>query len=163
MFLQGFGIRQMSADPRAIVASVGLGEDILGAENALPEYLDKQKQLIGQALKQSFFAGPQPIAFPGADEAFLFLVRHEVESIGAMTHIQTYARQGLWLGIVTFTARHSDVAAIRPGYDAFVNGLHIAPSHSPQPAPVASVHRGGQPTGGPIAAKGDLACRRQLA
>jgi len=140
MFLHGFGIRQMSADPRAIVASVGLGEDVLGAESALPEYMEKQKQLIGQALKEPFFAGPQPTEFRGADEAFLFLVRHEVESMGTMTHVQTYARQGLWVGILTLTARYSDVAEIRPGYDAFVKGLNIAPSQAPQPVPAASVN-----------------------
>ena len=129
-FLQGFGIRQVSADPNIVAASVGLGEDSLTAEDALPEYIEKQKKLIEHALKNTAFAGPQPLAFPGADQALLFMVRHEIEGAGNMTHIQTYVRCGLWLGIITFTALHVKVPAARPDYDAFVKGLHIAP-HPP--------------------------------
>jgi hypothetical protein len=149
MFLQGFGIRRMTADPRAVAASVSLGEDSLAAENALPEYIERQKQLIGQTLREPLFAGPRPVAFRGADEAFMFLVRHQVESAGSMTHIQTYARRGLWLGIVTFTALHAEIPATRPDYDAFVKGLNIAPPPQAQQAnPAAPSQPGNQQPAG---------------
>ena len=135
-FLQGFGIRRNTADPRAVTASVGLGEDGLAAEDALPEYIVRQRKLIEQTLKSTVFAGPQEVAFSNADQALLFMVRHELEGAGSMTHIQTYVRQSLWLGIVTFTAPHTEVPAARAGYDAFVKGLLIAPrAQAVQPNP----------------------------
>lgn len=126
-FLQGFGIRQMTADPNIVAASVGLGEDSLTVEDALPEYIEKQKKLIEHTLKNTTFAGPQLLSYPSADQALLFMVRHEMEGARNMTHVQTYVRCGLWLGIITFTALHDRVAAARPDYDAFVKGLHITP------------------------------------
>ncbi len=133
MLIQSFGIRQITSDSRAVAPSVGLGEDALAAEISLPEYIEKQKQLIGKALKEPAFAGPQPVVFQGADEALLLLVRHQLQSAASMTHFQTYVRLGLWLGIVTFTALHDAIPAVRPDYDIFVRGLRIAPATAAQP------------------------------
>jgi hypothetical protein len=134
IFLQGFGIRQMTAGPDIVVASVGLGEDSLTEEDALSEYIEKQKKLIEHTLKNATFAGPQPLTFPGADQALLFMVRHEMEGAGNMTHVQTYVRCGLWVGIITFTALHVQVPAARPDYDAFVKGLRIVPQKGSEEA-----------------------------
>jgi hypothetical protein len=125
IFAAGFGIRQMSMEPNAVVASVGLVEDAVESEHGLIAYLGKQKELIGGYLKEPAFAGPQPIAFPGADEAQLFFIRHTVEPAGQMLHAQTYVRSGLWLGIITLTSQQAQVSVIRPDYDAFVKGLRI--------------------------------------
>jgi len=64
-----FGIRQMTLDARAVVASVGLGQDEFSAENKIADYIEKQKELIGGRLKDAKFAGPQAVAFSGAEEA----------------------------------------------------------------------------------------------
>ena len=110
----------MPMAPGAVTASVGVGQDSLRAESGLAEYIEKQKTLIGGHLKEVKFAGPQAIAFPGADEAQLLFVRHNVDSVGSMLHAQTYARLGLWLGIITLTALEAQLRAVRPDYDAFV-------------------------------------------
>jgi hypothetical protein len=63
----------------------------------------------------------------GAEEAYLFFVRHTVVAVGNMLHAQTYVRVGAWLGIVTLTTLEAQLKAVRPDYDAFVKGLRIDP------------------------------------
>jgi hypothetical protein len=125
LYVAGFGIRQMTMDAGTMGASVGVGQDTLSAENDLAEYIEKQKKLIGNHLKEAKFAGPQATAFAGADDAQLLFVRHSVESVGSMVHAQTYVRLGHWLGIVTLTTLEAQLRAVRPDYEAFVKGLRI--------------------------------------
>src|SRR5882757_1784669 len=127
MYVNGFGIRQMTADPETIAANVSLGEDILDSENALPAYIEEQARLINHHLGSAKMAGPQPMAFRGADEAFLFFVRHAPEGLVSMLHAQTYVRSGRWVGIVTLTTPESELAIVRPDYDTFLRGLRIIP------------------------------------
>lgn len=133
IYIAGFGIKQMAAAPGAIAASVGVGQDALGEVSGLPEYIDKQLKLIEGRLKNVKCAGPQAIAFAGADEAHLLFVRHTMAS-GNMLHAQTYVRAGRWLGIVTLTTVEEQLRAVRPDYDAFVKGLHIGPPGADEPA-----------------------------
>jgi hypothetical protein len=127
IYIAGFGIRQMSATPGAIVASVGLGQDTLAEDSGLPAYIEKQMKMIGDRLQEVKSAGPKETPFAGADEAHLLFIRHRMDSAGAMLHVQTYVRVGLWLGIVTLTALESQLSAVRPDFDAFVRGLRIGP------------------------------------
>ena len=71
IYVANFGIRQMTMDARAVVASVGLGQDTLSTESKVADYIEKQKELIGGRLKEAKFARPQAIAFPGAEEGQL--------------------------------------------------------------------------------------------
>jgi hypothetical protein len=130
LYVAEFGIRQMTTAAGQIAASVGAGQDELDQVSSLPEYIEKQKKLIGKHLKEAKFAGPQAIAFAGADEAQLLFVRHNLDSARIMLHAQTYVRLGLWLGIVTLTTLENQLRAVRPGYEAFVKGLRISPSHA---------------------------------
>jgi hypothetical protein len=125
IYVANFGIRQMTMDARAVAASVGLGQDTLSTESKVADYIEKQKELIGGRLKGAKFAGPQAIAFPGAEEGQLLFVRHIMDAVGNMLHAQTYVRLGDWLGIVTLTTLEAQVSAVRPDYDAFVKGLRI--------------------------------------
>jgi hypothetical protein len=127
LYVAGFGIRQMTAAAGTIAASVGVGQDALALENGLGEYIEKQKKLIGNYLKETKFAGPQATAFASADEAQLLFVRHRVEPAGSMLHAQTYVRLGNWVGIVTLTTLEAQLKAVRPDYEAFMKGLRIGP------------------------------------
>jgi hypothetical protein len=127
LYVAEFGIRQMTVAAGAIAACVGVGQDTLNLESGLPEYIEKQKKLIGKHLKEAKFAGPQATAFGGADEAHLLFVRHNLDSARIMLHAQTYARLGHWLGIVTLTTLETQLKAVRPDYEAFVKGLRISP------------------------------------
>ena len=127
LYVAEFGIRQMTATAGQIAASVGVGQDVLDQDSSLPEYIEKQKKLIGSYLKEAKFAGPQATAFAGADEAHLLFVRHNLNSAGIMLHAQTYARLGQWLGIVTLTTLETQLKAVRPDYEAFMKGLRISP------------------------------------
>lgn len=127
IYVAGFGIRQMTMAPETIAASVGVAQDTLGAESELSEYIEKQKKLVRNHLTEANFAGPQEIAFAGADEARLLFVRHNRDSVGMILHAQTYVRLGLWLGIVTLTTLEAQLKVVRPDYDTFVKGLRISP------------------------------------
>jgi hypothetical protein len=127
LYVADFGIRKMTMEAGQVGASVGLGQDTLGSESGLGEYIEKQKKLIESHLSEAKFAGPQATAFAGADEAHLLFVRHNAPSVGSMLHAQTYVRMGCWLGIVTLTTLEAQLRAVRPDYEAFVKGLRIGP------------------------------------
>ena len=130
LYVAEFGIRKMGAVAGEAGASVGLGQDTLGSENGLAEYIENQKKLIESHLKEAKFAGPQATAFAGADEAQLLFVRHNVDSIGSMLHAQTYVRLATWVGIITLTALETQLRNVRPEYEAFVKGLRISPERA---------------------------------
>jgi len=133
IFVADFGIRQIVRDSRAVAASVGVGQDTLKSAGELAEYMEKQKKLIGNHLKEARIAGPQATAFAGADEAHLLFVRHTVSGAGSMLHAQTYVRVGLWLGIITLTTLEDQLKAVRGDYDVFVKGLRIRQYASSKP------------------------------
>lgn len=126
-FVPGFGIRQITTDARQIAASVSLGEDKLAEENGLPDYIAAQAKLIEGNIRNAKIAGPQPSVLPGSQQAFLFMVRHNPDGLADMLHVQSYARVGLWVGIVTLTTVESYLKYVRPDYENFLKGLHILP------------------------------------
>ncbi len=127
MLVANFGIRQITTDASQIAANVSLGEDVLQDENGLADYIAAQARLIEAALKNPKLAGPQPFAFPNADQSFLFMVRHTPNGLSDMLHVQTYVRVGLWVGIITLTTVEAYLKVVRPDYEAFLKGLRILP------------------------------------
>lgn len=127
MYIPDFGIKQMPGDPETIPANVAVGEDSLSAPDGLPAYIAAQSKLIQNHLLLPRIAGPQPIPFAGAEEAYLLFVRHSPNPSGNMFHVQNYVRSGTWLGIITLTTPEPQLHAVRPDYDAFVKGLFITP------------------------------------
>jgi len=127
VYVAGFGIREMVRAAGMIAASVGVGQDALSPESSLAEYIEKQKKLMGSALKKAKFAGPQAMAFAGAEEAQLLFVRHIANPAGTILHAQTYVRSKDWVGIITLTTLEAQLRAVRPDYEAFVKGLRISP------------------------------------
>jgi hypothetical protein len=69
IYIADFGIRQMKMDARSVAASVCVGQDTLQFRKRNSQYIEKQMKLIEGHLKEAKLAGPQPTAFPGADEA----------------------------------------------------------------------------------------------
>jgi hypothetical protein len=128
IYVAQFGIRQMPKDANSIIANVSLGQDELPESDDLATYIAGQSKLIANHLTDSARAGPQPMTFPGADEASLFFVRHTPTNSPKMLHAQTYARQGRWVGIITLTTRESELQVVRADYEAFVKGLRIIPA-----------------------------------
>lgn len=64
IYVADFGIRQIPPAAGAIVASVGLGQDTLEAEDGLASYIEKQMKLIEGYLTEAKFGGPQPAHLP---------------------------------------------------------------------------------------------------
>jgi hypothetical protein len=128
IYVANFGIRQMATAAQTITANISLGQDELSEKDDLASYIASQSKLIASHLTDSARAGPQPMTFPGAEEASLFFVRHTPFNIPKMLHAQTYVRSGRWVGIITLTTRESELQIVRPDYDAFVKGLRINPA-----------------------------------
>jgi hypothetical protein len=124
-YIAGFGIRQDLPDSGSTPANVSLREDQLEGKDTLSTYIQAQSKLLGQYLDSPKMAGPQPISFPKAEEASLFLVRHAPDAAGPMLHAQTYVRFGRWVGIVTLTTPDSALKTVRPDYDTFLKGLQV--------------------------------------
>jgi hypothetical protein len=135
MYVANFGIKQMAANPQTIPANVSLGEDVLSAPDSLPDYIAAQGKLIEHHLMLPKMAGPQLMPFTGAEEAYLFFVRHTPDGAGNMLHVQRYVRSGNWVGIITLTTPEAQLQAVRPDYEAFVKGLRIIPLEENQQQP----------------------------
>ena len=71
--------------------------------------------------------------FPGAEEGYLFFVRHTPDGAGNMLHAQRYVRSGEWVGIITLTTLESQLPVVRHDYEAFVKGLRILPPQESGP------------------------------
>ena len=127
MYVANFGIKQMVADPQMIPANVSLGEDALDTPDGLSAYIGAQGKLMQNHLALPKMAGPQAVPFQGADEAYLFFVRHAANETNNMLHAQSYVRLGTWVGIVTLTTLESQLMAVRPAYESFLKGLRIIP------------------------------------
>ncbi len=125
IYVANFGIRRMTVDPTAVVANVALGQDELAEPDGLGAYVANQTQMIRHHLANPAIAGPQPTTFAGAEEAWLFFVRHTSQSGVSMLHVQTYVRLDRWVGIVTLTTDERQLHAVRPDYEAFQKGLRI--------------------------------------
>ena len=131
MYVANFGIKQMLMDQQAVPANVSLGEDVLSSTTGLQAYIAAQSSLMQHHLVAAKMAGPQSMPFAGADEAYLFFIRHTPNQPARdpcpMLHAQRYARSGLWVGIVTLTVPESQLQSVRADYEAFVKGLRIMP------------------------------------
>jgi hypothetical protein len=128
MFVANFGIKQMMPQPGSVAANISLGEDSLGGHDALAGYIAAQSKLIQHHLVLPKMAGPQSMPFPGAEEGYLFFVRHTPDGAGNMLHAQRYVRSGDWIGIITLTTLESHLQTVRQDYEAFVKGLRIIPA-----------------------------------
>jgi hypothetical protein len=133
IYVANFGIKQMMMDPKVIPANVSLGEDVLAATDSLPAYITAQGNMIQHHLLVPKMAGPQLMPFIGAEEAYLFFVRHTPNGAANMLHVQRYVRAGTWVGIITLTTVESQLQAVRPDYEAFVKGLRIIPAEETAP------------------------------
>jgi hypothetical protein len=127
IYVANFGIKQMTYNPQIPAANISLGEDVLSDVDGLPGYIAAQGKLIEHHLQGPRMAGPQLMPFIGAEEAYLFFVRHTPNGAGNMLHVQRYVRSGTWVGIITLTTPESQLQLVRPHFDAFVKGLRIIP------------------------------------
>lgn len=133
MLIPNFGIRQIGDNTQYIISNIALSHDPLPDGKTLAEYIEKQRGLIADQYQGVKFAGPQPVQFSSAEEAYMLLLRHTTQRAIEMLHVQHYVRVGSWIGIVTLTAPEQALRAVRPDHEAFLKGLHILPKAPPQP------------------------------
>jgi len=141
-FVPDFGIRQMSGDPLAITANVALTQEAQPTGETLLDYIHRQGEILQKNLIDLKLGGPSTSTFPGAEEAYLYLVQHRVKESISMLHVQHYVRSGSWIGIITLTTPEHWLAAVRPAFDEFVAGLCILAEPPPAPPEPGSLQPG---------------------
>lgn len=127
MLVPDFGARQIGDNTQYVISNIALSHDPLPEGKALPEYIEKQRAMIEGKYPGAKFAGPQPVPFPKAEEAYMLLIRHSAKDGIEMIHVQHYVRVAAWIGIITFTAPEQQLRALRPDHELFLKGLQILP------------------------------------
>jgi len=135
MLVPNFGIRQIGDKTQVVISNIALSQDPLPNDKTLPEYVDKQREMILAKYPAAQFAGPQSVPFQGAEEAYMLLIRQPTKQDVEMVHVQHYVRAADWIGIVTLTAPEQSLRALRPDHEMFLNGLHILPPVTPRAEP----------------------------
>lgn len=125
-FAPGFGVHKLESGKQ--VANICLAEDTLLAGRLLAPYLATQKTLFDRVFTDPKIAGPNVIAFPGAEEAALLFLKHNNTGGAAVIQAQTYVRRDRWIGVVTFTATAEHFSALKASYQSFAAGLRICES-----------------------------------
>ena len=132
MLVPDFGIRQIGDNTQFVISNIALSYDPLPEGKTIAEYIEKQKSMLEAQYKEAKFAGPQPVEFPGAEEAHMLLIRHPTQKGFELLHVQHYVRVADWIGIITLTAPEQALRAVRPAHEMFMKGLHILPPLPPQ-------------------------------
>ena len=117
----------MGDNTQTVLSNIALSYDPLPEDKTLTEYIEKQRTMLQAKYPQAKFAGPQPLAFQGAEEAYMLLIRHPAKNGIEMVHVQHYVLVVDWIGIVTFTAPEQQLRTLRPAHELFLKGLHILP------------------------------------
>ena len=135
MLVPGFGARQIGDNTQFVICNIGLSYDPLPQDKTLLEYIARQREMLLGKFPAAKFAGPQPVPFQNAEEAYMLLIRHAARDGVEMLHVQHYVRVADWIGVVTFTAPEQMLRTVRPDHELFLRGLRILP---PQEEPAAS-------------------------
>jgi hypothetical protein len=111
----------------AFPSNIYLREDVLRGEDELGSYVANQVSLMAKTFLAPQVAGPGRLAFAGADEAALLMLKHQPTEQGIVFQVQHYVRSGKWVGIATLTTLEAELLAVRPDFDQFMKLLKIAP------------------------------------
>ncbi len=107
-------------------ANVVFAQGALEAEASLPDYRDRQIDLLGQILLRPELRQVPAPPVEGAEEGLGVEIRYARAGI-ALIQEQWYVRRGRQLGVVTFTTTPEERAALRDTFDAIAAGLVFAP------------------------------------
>lgn len=133
-FEPGFGLRHNTPHP---ASNITVKEDSLLAGTELAPYVEAQKIMLARTYDNPTFAGPQPATLLAGqvDESMLLLIRHQTMRGATVMQVQTYVRQGKWLGIITLTTVAEMLPQVRSQYEQFVASLTVAEE---EPVPAAT-------------------------
>jgi hypothetical protein len=122
-WIPDFGIQKR--EEGVVPSNVYLREDQLLAGNQLALYIQAQITIMKKTFLDPVIAGPAPIAFPGADEAALLMLKHRSMHQMTVFQVQHYIRCGNWIGIATLTTLESELLKVRSDFDQFMQLLAI--------------------------------------
>lgn len=124
-WIPDFGIQQ--AVQGAIPSNVCLKEDELLAGDQLELYIQAQITIMKRTFLDPAIAGPAPLAYPGATEAALLMIKHQPLNQAQVFQVQHYIRMEKWIGIATLTTLQSELLKVRPDFEQFMKLLKIEP------------------------------------
>jgi predicted component of type VI protein secretion system len=123
--LEGIGMRRSAADafPLNAIAS----QDQLQADKTLSQYVDSQKELLGQFLPQPRFETAAPVKVSGAEETAALVIRHKSDDGRPVAQRQIYARRGKLVGVLTFTTLENELVNVQPVFDSILSQSTLLP------------------------------------
>ena len=118
VWLPGFGIQRNVQG--SVPSNIYLREDEIPEEEPLNSYVTRQIELMTGSVISPRVAGPAPLAFPGAAEAALVILKHRAVEAGTVFQVQYYVRGGRNIGIATLTTLDSELLLVRAELDQFM-------------------------------------------
>jgi len=121
-----FGIQKQAEG--VVPSNVYLREDRMVGGNQLALYIQAQITIMKSTFLDPVIAGPAPLAFPGAEEAAMLMLKHRSMHQVTVFQVQHYVRSGPWVGIATLTTLESELLKVRADFDQFMKLLRIEPA-----------------------------------
>ncbi|MGH9587183.1 MAG: hypothetical protein ACRD3F_09550, partial [Acidobacteriaceae bacterium] len=87
-----------------------------------------QITIMKRTVLDPVIAGPAPLAYPGATEAALLMIKHQPLNQTQVFQVQHYIRMEKWIGIATLTTLQTELLKVRPDFDQFMKLLKIEPA-----------------------------------
>lgn len=123
-FVPDFGLRHSGPPP---TSNITVKDDSLLGGDKLEPYIRVQMDILKRTFENPLFSGPQPSSLVAAEETMLLLIRHVTTDGSRLLQVQTYVREGRWIGIITLTTTEAKLPELRPDYERFVRSLGIVP------------------------------------
>jgi hypothetical protein len=127
-WIQDFGIQRVGEN--VTPSNVYLKEDELLAGDGLNPYILTQIAIMKRTFLEPAIAGPAPLAFPGAEEGAMLMLKHQPMNQMSVIQVQHYIRVSKWIGIATLTTIEADLLKVRPDFEQFMKLLRIEPQLS---------------------------------
>jgi hypothetical protein len=121
-----FGIQR--DDPDAFPSSAIATEEPLGNGISLQEYVEAQLAMLRQYLREPQIDAALPPAVRGAEETVAVEVLYKTKDGQGIFYRRVYARVGRTVGVLTLTTVQTDLAQVRPAFEAIVSGAGFAPA-----------------------------------
>jgi pSer/pThr/pTyr-binding forkhead associated (FHA) protein len=114
--------------PDAFPSSAVATEEPLSSGVSLQEYVEAQLAMLRQYLREPQIDAALPPKIHGVEETVAVEVLYRTKDGQAVFYRRVYARVGRTVGVLTFTTLQTELAQVRPAFEAIAAGAGFAPA-----------------------------------
>jgi len=118
--------------PDAFPSSAVATEEPLSSGVSLQEYVEAQLAMLRQYLREPQIDAALPPKIHGVEETVAVEVLYKTKDGQAVFYRRVYARVGRTVGVLTFTTLQTELAQVRPAFEAIAAGAGFAPAAKAQ-------------------------------